>query len=54
MVTRITAALGGVLAVCVVVRIAAWVIAPAWPLMLVLGALLGLFRLMTGSPFRRL
>lgn len=54
MVTRVTAALSGLLALCIVVRVAAWLIAPAWPLLLVLGALLGAFRLLAGSPFRRL
>ncbi|MGI8491554.1 MAG: hypothetical protein ACR2NJ_02190 [Acidimicrobiales bacterium] len=51
---QVTAALSGLLGICVAVRIAAWLIAPAWPIIIVLLALLGLFRLILGRPFRGL
>ncbi|MEA2901386.1 MAG: hypothetical protein QOH36_1273 [Actinomycetota bacterium] len=40
-------------AFCVAVRVAAWLIAPAWPLILTLGILLGLYRLIFDRPYRR-
>jgi len=48
---QVRPALGGLLAVCVVVRVGAWLIAPAWPLIVTLLVLLGILRLITGRPY---
>lgn len=45
--------LGGVIVFCIAIRIAAWLIEPLWPLIIVLAVLLGLYRLLSGQSFRR-
>jgi len=43
--------LGGLVAFCVAIRVGAWLIAPVWPLIIILLALAGIFRLLTGRPY---